>query len=382
MLLVFVAGALLFMHRHDQTSEAGASSKRFGSGPVTVTVATAKSGDIGQYVEAIGTVTPVFTDSVTSQVSGAITKVHFEEGQLVQKDEKLIDIDARPYAATLLQAEGALQRDENLLAEAQMDLERYRKAWARNAIPKQTLDDQEKVVLQDEGTVKYDQGLVNYDQVQVDYCTITAPIAGRVGLRLVDEGNVVQSTGAQTLAVITQISPITVVFTVSEDSIDLIESHMHDGAKLTVDAFDRTGQQKIGSGVLLTLDNQIDTTTGTVKARAVFPNKRGSLFPNQFVNARLLVNTFHNVTLIPSSAVQHNGQTSFVYVIQDQTAHMQNVTPGVTEGLLTQVTGISPGDVVANSGFEKLQDKSQVSIAKDATTEPSTTAPSHRRPAS
>jgi multidrug efflux system membrane fusion protein len=381
-LLLFLAGFLLVMHRHDQSSETSASSKRYGGGPVTVTVATAKTGDIGQYVEAIGTVTPVFTDSITSQVSGAITAVHYDEGQLVEKGDPLIDIDARQYLATLLQAQGALQRDQNLLAEAQMDLDRYQKAWARNAIPRQTLDDQEKLVLQDQGTVKYDQGLVDYDQVQVDYCHITAPISGRVGLRLVDQGNVVQSTGTQTLVVITQIAPITVVFTISEDSIDLVESHMKDGTKLTVDAFDRTGQQKIGTGTLLTLDNQIDTTTGTVKARAVFPNKRGALFPNQFVNARLLVNTFENVTLIPSSAVQHNGQTSFVYVIQDETAHMQNVTPGVTEGLLTQVTGISAGDVVANSGFEKLQDKAKVTIAKESTTEPSTTEPSHRRHAS
>ena len=360
--LLIVLG--LFWYRHDETHVDETSQKGARGGPVTVTVATAETGDIGQYVDAIGTVTPVFTDSITSQVTGPITQVHFDEGQLVKKTDSLIDIDARPYLATLLQAQGALQRDESLLAEAQMDVERYRTAWARNAIPRQTLDDQEKLVLQDQGTVKNDQGMVQYDQVQVDYCHITSPIDGRVGLRLVDPGNVVQATGTQTLVVITQISPITIIFTMPEDSIDMVEAHLHGPAKLTVDAYDRAGQKKIASGVLLTLDNQIDTTTGTVKARAVFPNKDGSLFPNQFVNVRLLVNTLHGVTLIPASAVQHNGQTSFVYVIQDDTAHMQNVTPGITEGLVTQVTEIDAGDIVANSGFEKLQDKSKVLVTK------------------
>jgi len=370
-LLIFAVGFLLVLRKHDATQEAAKSSRGAGGGAVTVTAAKARTGDIGLYLEAIGTVTPVFTDSITSQVSGAIVKVHYGEGQLVQQDAPLIDIDARPYLATLLQAQGALERDENLLAEAKMDLERYQASWARNAIPKQTLDDQEKLVLQDEGTRKYDQGMVNYDQVQVDYCHITAPIAGRVGLRLVDPGNVVQSNGSQTLVVITQLTPITVVFTLPEDSIDLVEAHMNDSAKLAVDALDRAGQKKIGSGTLLTLDNQVDTTTGTVKARAVFPNDDRALFPNQFVNVRLLVTTFHNVTLIPTSAIQHNGQVSFVYVIQDDTAHLQNVTPGVSEGGRTQVTGIDAGDVVANSGFEKLQDKSKVTIAKGATTAPS-----------
>ena len=233
---------------------------------------------------------------------------------------------------------------------------------ARNAIAKQIVDDEEKLVLQDEGTVKNDQGAVQYDQVQVDYCHITAPIAGRVGLRLVDPGNVVQSSGTATLAVITQLTPITVIFTIPEDSLGPVAAQLRKKAKLTVDAFDRTAQTKIASGKLLTLDNQIDTTTGTVKARAVFDNKNDALFPNQFVNTRLLVNTLQGVTLVPASAIQQNGQASFVYVIQNNIAHMRGVKPGVTDGGLTQVDGINPGDVVANSSFDKLQDNTAVVI--------------------
>src|SRR5271163_2554217 len=211
-----------------------------------------------------------------------------------------------------------------------MDLERYRAAWERNAIAKQILDDQEKLVLQTEGTVKTDQGTVQYDQVQLDFCHITAPFTGRVGLRLVDPGNVVQSAGTVTLAVITQIEPITVVFTIPEDSIGRVADRLRQGAKLAVDAFDRTAQRRIASGFMLTIDNEIDTTTGTVKGRAQFDNKDDALFPNQFVNTRLLVNTLQGVTLIPSSTIQQNGQASFVYVIQNNIAHVRSIKAGVT----------------------------------------------------
>jgi membrane fusion protein, multidrug efflux system len=330
---------------------------------ITVSTATAQKGDIGVYLDEIGTVTPVYTDSITSQVNGLVVAVHYKEGQLVRKGDPLIDIDARPYQANLLQAQGALERDQNVLAQAQMDLERYRAAWARNAIAKQILDDQEKLVLQDEGTVKNDQGTVQFDQVQVEYCHITAPIAGRVGLRLVDPGNVVQSAGTVTLAVITQLEPITVIFTIPEDSLGPVAARLRKKAKLPVDAFDRTAQTKIASGKLLTLDNQIDTTTGTVKARSEFDNMNDALFPNQFVNTRLLVNTLQGVTLIPASAIQQNGQASFVYVIQDNVAHIRSITPGVTNGGLTQVDGINVGDVVANSSFDKLQDNTAVVVS-------------------
>jgi multidrug efflux system membrane fusion protein len=243
-----------------------------------------------------------------------------------------------------------------------MDAERYRDAWARKAIPKQILDDQEKLILQQQGTVKLDQGSVQFDQIQVEYCHITAPINGRVGLRLVDPGNVVQSSGTLTLAVITQLQPITVVFTIPEDNLGQVQRRLRNNAKLPVDAFDRAAQKKVASGTLLTLDNQVDTTTGTVKARASFDNKDAALFPNEFVNIRLLVDTQHGATLIPSSTIQHNGQAAFVYVLQDDTAHMRSIKPGVSDAGMTEVTGVSPGDVLANSSFEKLQDNAKVVI--------------------
>jgi multidrug efflux system membrane fusion protein len=362
LLLIFAAGFLLVLRHHDDTKKA-APRRGPGAGPATVTTTTAQKGDIGVYIDAIGTVTPVFTSQITSQVSGVITAVHYREGQIVTKGQPLIDIDDRPYVATLVEAQGALQRDQGTLAQAQMDLDRYRTAWNRNAIPKQQLDDQEKIVETDEGTVKNDQGLVQYDQVQVDFCHIKAPITGRVGLRLVDPGNVVQSTGTTVLAVITQIQPITVIFTIAEDSLGQVEPRLRSRAKLPVEAYDRTDMKKIASGTLLSLDNQIDTTTGTVKARAQYANKDGSLYPNQFVNARLLVNTLHNATLIQTSAIQHNGQASYVYVLEDDVAHQVAVKPGVTDGNITQVEGINPGDVLANSSFDRLQDKQKVIIS-------------------
>jgi membrane fusion protein, multidrug efflux system len=364
LLLLLLIVALVWGHYKGAKKAAPASPK------VTVTTATAKKGDIGVYLDAIGTVTPVYTDSITSQVNGLVVAVHFKEGQLVSKDDPLVDIDSRPYRANLLQAQGALERDENILAQAQMDLERYRAAWARNAIAKQILDDQEKLVLQDEGTVKNDQGTVQFDQIQVDYCHITAPIAGRVGLRLVDPGNVVQSAGTTTLVVITQLEPITVVFTIPEDSLGPVVAQLQTKAELSVDAFDRAAQTKIASGELLTLDNQIDTTTGTVKGRALFDNKSDALFPNQFVNTRLLVNTLQGVTLLPSSAIQQNGQASFVYVIQNNIAHMRSIKPGVTNGGVTQIEGVDPGDVVADSSFDKLQDNTAVVVSSKASTKP------------
>jgi membrane fusion protein, multidrug efflux system len=356
LILVLALVFLLVWHLMGAKKAAPAAKK------ITVTSATATKGDIGVYLDAIGTVTPVYTASITSQVTGLVVAVHFTEGQRVAKGDPLVDIDPRPFRATLLQAQGALERDENVLAQAEMDVLRYRVAWTRRAIAKQILDDQEKLVLQDKGTVKNDQGVVDFDQVQLDFCHITAPIAGRVGLRLVDPGNVVQSVGTVTLAVITQLEPITVVFTIPEDSIDQVQAGMRKNASLTVDAFDRTAQTKIASGKLLTLDNQIDTTTGTVKGRAVFDNEDDALFPNQFVNTRLLVNTLQGVTLLPSSAIQQNGQASFAYAIQNNVVQMRSIKPGVTEGGITQVEGVNPGEVVATSSFDKLQDKAAVNV--------------------
>lgn len=368
-LLILAAGIALVLHRHAQAKAKAAALLRAGAKGVAVTSATAQKGDIGVYLDAIGTVTPLYTASITSQATGLVVAVHYQEGQRVKKGDPLVDIDARPYQATLLQAQGALERDENVLAQAKMDLARYRAAWAHNGIAKQTLDDQEKLVLQDEGTVKNDLGTVRFDQIQLEYCHITAPIAGRVGLRLVDPGNVVQSAGTVVLAVITQLEPITVIFTIPEDSLNQVEARLSTGAILAVDVFDRTAQTKISSGTLLTLDNQIDTQTGTVKGRAQFDNKNNALFPNQFVNTRLLVKMLLGATLVPSSAIQQNGQESFAYVIKDDVAHLAAIKPGVTNAGVTQVDGLNPGDVVADSSFDKLQDGSKVVISSGAATD-------------
>jgi len=363
LLLVFAAGFFIILRSHQDSQNAQTSRRGAAGGVVPVTTVTAQKGNIGVYVDAIGTVTPVYTSSITSQVNGIVTEVHYTEGQLVKKGDPLIEIDSRPYAATLQQAQGILERDQGVLAQAQMDLARYQAAWARNAIPKQTLDDQEKLVQQDLGTGRNDEGTVQYDQIQVGYCHIVSPITGRVGLRLVDPGNVMQANGTTPLAVVTQIQPITVVFTVAEDNLGQIQLQLRKGAKLEVDAFDRSDQKLLAKGTLLTLDNQIDTTTGTVKGRALFTNGDSSLFPNQFVNTRLLVTTLQGVTLIPTAAVQHNGLAAFVYVIADNKAHLTPITVGVTNAQTAQVQGIQPGDVLATSSFDKLQDNTPVSIS-------------------
>jgi multidrug efflux system membrane fusion protein len=368
LLFLLLLVVIVFMVIHQNNAKAAAAKRALATvkPSVSATVATATKGSIGIYLDAIGTVTPVYTASIMAQASGVLTSVHYREGQYVQKGNALIDIDPRPYQAQLLQAEGVLERDTNVLAQAKMDLERYRAAWARNGINKQLLDDQDKIVLQDQGTVKNDQGTVNYDQVQLRYCHITAPIAGRVGLRLVDPGNVVQATGTTVLVVITQMQPTTVIFTMAEDSLGQVQARMRQLHTLPVDAFDRAGTNKIATGKLLSIDNQIDTTTGTVKLRALFENRNGAFFPNQFVNTRLLVNTLDGVTLVPTNAVQHNGQVAFLYVVTNGTASVRNITTGVADGGMTAVQGINPGEVVATSSFDKLQTGSKVVVPKQA----------------
>jgi multidrug efflux system membrane fusion protein len=365
--ILLLFGLLFYwvLHQHNASQQrggrAGRAGGRFGvAGAVPVTTATAHYGDLGVYLDTIGTVTPVYTDSVTAQVTGVITAVHYKEGQTVHKGDPLIDIDDRPYAAQLVQAEGALERDQSILAEAQMDLKRYQDAWKKNAIPRQTLEDQEKQVFIDEGTVKNDQGLVQFDKVQVLYCHIASPIDGRVGLRLVDPGNLVTANSTNVLVVITQMQPITVIFPLSEDDLSEVLEESHTGRPMPVQVFDRTQQNFLAAGKLMTVDNQIDTTTGTVKLRALFSNAKGVLFPNQFVNARLLVKTLKHQLLLPSSAVQHNGGTSFVYLLQGNKAVMRTVKPGITQGGDIVVEGLQPGDEVADSSFEKLQNGTQV----------------------
>lgn len=255
-----------------------------------------------------------------------------------------------------------------MLAQAQMDLQRYQSAWASNGIAKQTLDDQEKLVKQSEGTVKNDQGTVAYDQVQVAYCHIAAPFTGKVGLRLVDPGNLV-TAGANSnnnpLVVLTELQPITVVFTIAEDDLAPVEAQLRkNGKALTAEAYDRSAQTKLATGELQAVDNQIDTTTGTVKLRAVFDNHDYALFPNQFVNVRLLVETHQGATLVPTSTIQQNGQTSFVFVVENGAIHVQNVQPGVADNRsgITEVQGVNSGQVLADSNFDKLQEGTKVNL--------------------
>jgi multidrug efflux system membrane fusion protein len=349
------------------TGSTGTSSSGKGrgqNGPAAITTGQASTGDINIYVQSLGTVTPVATITLYSQITGVVIAVHYREGQLVKKGQPLVDIDPRPSQATLNQALGSLKHDQAVLAEARMDLSRYQAALARNAVAKQQVDDQEKLVLQDEGTVQTDEGTVEYDRVQLSYCHIVAPISGRVGLRLVDPGNTVFSGSSSTLVVITQLQPITVVFNVSEDDLPQVQQQLGGKNKsLQVDAFDRSNTQLIESGKLASLDNQIDTTTGTLKFRANFDNRKSLLFPNQFVNARLLVKTLHDVVLIPTVALQHNSTAAFVYIVNaNKTVRVQPVTTLADNDDVTAVTDLQTGTTVATSGFDRLENGTHVQV--------------------
>lgn len=364
--IIVVVFLLIVAFMYRQYESAKAEHDKANQAPVRgipITTATSKQGDIGVYITALGTVTPVYTVTVTSRVQGEIMAIHYTEGQMVKTGDPLVDIDPRPYQVQLAQAEGQLQHDQALLNEAKIDLTRYQTAFSKNAIAKQQVDDQQQTVLQDEGTVKNDQAGIDSAKLSLVYCHITSPITGRVGLRMIDLGNIVQAGSTSGLVVVTQLQPITLVFNVAEDYLPQIQAQVRQGHKLEVDAFDRDQQKKIASGSLLTTDNQIDTTTGTVKLKAIFPNRDESLFPNQFVNARLLVDTQHGVTLVTNAAIQRSSQGSFVYIIKpDETAAMQTVTPGVTDGGVTAVQGLNANEVVAASGFDKLQDGAKVTV--------------------
>jgi multidrug efflux system membrane fusion protein len=394
-LLLVIVGLVGFRVYQNKQAEAQAAKAKAAAANrgVPITTTTATQGPIGVYISALGTVTSVYTATITSRVDGQIISVNYREGQMVHKGDVLIQIDPRPYAAALTQAEGTLAHDEALLAEARIDLNRYQEAFNRNAIAKQQLDDQTQTVKQYEGSVKNDQGTVASATTNVDYATIRAPIDGRVGLRLVDPGNIVTAGSTTALVVIAQLQPITVIFSVAEDYLPQIQKQMRAGHKMSVDALDRDQQTKLATGSLLTLDNQIDTSTGTVKLKAIFENGDLALFPNQFVNARLLVDTQQDATLIPTAAIQRNASSAFVYLIKpDQggavqngsgqnaagpntegqgagghnapngTASVQQVTVGTTDGNTSAVQGIKPGDVVALTGFDKLQDGAKVTI--------------------
>jgi multidrug efflux system membrane fusion protein len=329
---------------------------------VTVVAATAERTDLPVHLDTIGTVTSIYTVSITSQVTGVIKAVRYREGQLVAKGTPLVDIDPRPFEAAVTQAEGTLHRDEQVLAQSKMDRDRFRAAWAKNAIARQQLEDQEHIVLQNEGTVITDRAAVENANIQLQYCHITSPIAGRVGLRLVDPGNLVVANSATPLVVITQVEPISVVFPVSEDDLGALWGLPNHGDGIEVTAFDRARTHALATGALHTIDNQIDTTTGTVRVRAMFDNADGRLFPNQFVNTRVLVRTLRGIITVPSSAIQREGQKAFVYAIDSGKAHVVPVVAGVSDDERTQVQGLAAGAQVANSSFEKLREGVQVRV--------------------
>ena len=364
-IVALVAFFLVYYLTKPKTPPGGAAGAqgRGQNGPAAITVGKTAPGNFNVYVSALGTVTPVATITLYSQITGVVMSVHYREGQIVHKGDPLVDIDPRPYQANLTQAEGVLQHDQGVLAQAEMDLKRYQAAWDRNAIAKQQLDDQEKAVLQYQGTVKADQGTVDYDKVQLGYCHIVSPINGRVGLRLVDPGNTVFSGSSSTLVVITQLQPITVVFNVSEDDLPGVQTELKGNKAMEVDAFDRADEKNLEAGKLNSVDNQIDTTTGTVKFRANFPNKNLVLFPNQFVNARLLERTLTNATLAPTAAVQYNGTAAFVYVVNpNNTVGMQPVTVVTGNEKVTAITGVNNGVSVATSGFDRLDNGAHVQV--------------------
>ncbi len=342
-------------------SGAGGAGGRGAQGPAAITVGDSHTGNINVYNDALGTVTPVYTVTVYSQVTGRVMNVYYHEGQAVHKGQPLVEIDPRPYEATLQQAQGTLKRDQGVLAEAKIDLARYQEAFSKNAIARQQLEDQQQLVEQDQGTVISDQGTVDYDKVQLAYCHIVSPITGRVGLRLVDPGNTVFSGSGSTLVVITQLQPITVVFNVSEDALPEIQTQLKSHHSLEVDAYDRSNDKQLDKGRLTSLDNEIDTTTGTVKFRANYDNKGGVLFPNQFVNARLLVKTLSNVVLVPSAAVQHNGTAAFVYVVKpNKTVAVQPITTLTSNERETAVQGLAANTRLATSGFDRLESGAEV----------------------
>jgi multidrug efflux system membrane fusion protein len=330
--------------------------------PVIIHAATAYRGDMGVYINALGTVTPISTINIFSQVSGQVLAVHYREGQIVHKGDPLIDIDPLPFRAQLQQAEGLLDHDRGVLKQAEIDLARYSEAFASHAVAKQVLDDQEQIVIQDQGAVKFDLGQVQYAEVQLSYCHITSPTSGRVGLRLVDSGNTVFAGSSNLLVVITQLQPITIVFNVAEDHLGEVQAQLRQHKLLAVEAFDRSAETKVAVGTLLTVDNQIDTSTGTVRFRAEFSNRDLALFPNQFVNARLLVKTLKDSVLISSTAIQRNGTQAFVFVVDKNAVSVRNIAEQSTDGNTTAVEGLRAGEMVALSSFDKLQEGTPVQV--------------------
>jgi membrane fusion protein, multidrug efflux system len=376
-LALLVGGGYWYFHGRGteaQSSQAGGAAgagqgggrRSGGGGPggplvVPVVVATAEKGNLPVYFNGLGTASAFNTVTVRSRVDGQIVKINFTEGQMVHQGDSLVEIDPRPYQVQLEQAQGQLAKDQAQLHDVQVDYQRYQLLFKEGVIPKQQVDTQQAQVGQSEGAIKADQAVVDNAKLQLVYAHVTAPISGRIGLRLVDMGNIVHASDANGLLVITQLQPISVIFSLPQDQLSGVMSKLH-GAQLNVDAYDRDDTTKIASGKLLTIDNQIDPTTGTYKLKAVFNNEKSDLFPNQFVNVHLLVDTKRNVTIIPTPAIQRGPQGTYVYVMHsDNTVKIQPVT--VALSAVNQVgisNGIQAGDVVVTDGTDKLQDGSKV----------------------
>lgn len=341
-----------------------ATNNRFNQGAQPVGVATAVSGPINVTLNALGTVTPLATATATPQVGGLLMKLYFTEGQMVKAGDLLAQIDPRPYQAALDQVKGQLAKDESTLAGAEVDLNRYQGLMAANAIAKQIVDDEAATVATDKGIVEADKANVETAQINLRYTSIVSPVTGRVGLHQVDVGNIVSANQATGVVVVTELSPMSVVFTVPEDNIPQIMGRTTNGAVLEADAWDRSQTTKLASGKLATVDNQVDPTTGTIKLRAMFDNSDLKLFPNQFVNIRLLVNTLQNQTVVPVSAIQRGASGTFVFIVNpDKTVNQRSVTLGVQDGdKVAILDGLKPGDTVVVDGADRLRDGSTVAI--------------------
>jgi multidrug efflux system membrane fusion protein len=373
--LVVALGVWYYRSSRASTEAQGASAQGAGGGAgkggrqgqggagqsVPVVVATTQKGDLPVYFNGLGTVTAFNTVTVRSRVDGQIVKINFTEGQTVHQGDALVEIDPRPYEVQLEQAEGQLAKDQAQLRDVQVDYDRYQLLFKEGVIPKQQVDTQQAQVGQYEGAIKADQGTIDSAKLQIVYSHITAPITGRVGLRLVDVGNIIHASDTTGLLVITQLQPIAVIFSLPQDQLSQVLGKLH-GSQLSVDAYDRDDTNKIAAGKLLTVDNQIDTTTGTYKLKAVFGNENNILFPNQFVNIHLLVDTKRNVTIVPAPAIQRGPQGTYVYLAQpDQTVKIQQVTLALSAGNSVGISeGLQPGDTVVVDGQDKLQDGSKI----------------------